>query len=59
MNAHVVLKHNKQCTPEHVLWLVKDKKHVSIDMLEIEMTCITTQLKYYKLQPKYMENMNP
>ena len=33
----------------------EEKKHMSIDMLEIEMTCITRQLKYYKLQLKYPE----
>jgi hypothetical protein len=42
----------------HVPWLVKKKKkHVSIDMLEIEMTHITRQLKYYKLQLKYPKNI--
>ena len=33
------------------------KKHASIDMLEIEMTRITRQLKYYEVQLKYMENI--
>ena len=33
------------------------KIHTSIDILEIEMTCITRQLEYYKLQLKYLENM--
>ena len=33
------------------------KKHMSIDTLEIEMTHITRQLKYYKLQLKYLENI--
>ena len=41
----------------HVLWLVKKIKHTSIDTLEIEMTHITRQLKYYKLQLKYRENI--
>ena len=46
----------------HVLWPVKEfyfifkKKHVN-DTLEIEMTRITMQLKYYKLQFKYPENI--
>ena len=33
----------------HVLWLWKKIKHMLIDPLEIEMTYITRQLKYYKL----------
>ena len=33
------------------------KKHTSIDQLEIEMTRITRQLKYYKLQLKYPKNI--
>ena len=41
----------------HVLWLVKKKKHTSIDTLDIEMTRITRQLKYYKLQLEYTENI--
>ena len=28
-----------------------------MDTLEIEMTCITRQLEYYKLQLKYLENI--
>ena len=41
----------------HVLWLVKKKKHKSIDTLEIKMTRITRQLEYYILQLKYPENI--
>ena len=37
----------------HVLWLMKKIKHTSIVTLGIEMTGITRQLKYYKLQHKY------
>ena len=33
------------------------KKHTSIDTLEIEMTCITRQPEYFKLQLKYLENI--
>ena len=33
------------------------KKHTSIDTLEIEMTRITRQFKYYKVQLKYPENI--
>ena len=39
----------------HVVWLVKKKKHMSIDTLEIETTRTTKQLKYYKLQLNYLE----
>ena len=35
----------------------EEEKHTSIDMLEIEMTRITRQLKYNKLQFKYPENI--
>ena len=43
----------------HVLRLVKKKKkkHMSIDTPKIEMTRITKQLQYYKLQLKYPENI--
>ena len=41
----------------HVLWLVKKKNHTSIDTLEFEMTRITRQLEYCKLQLKYLENI--
>ena len=34
-----------------------DEKHTSIDTLEIEMTRITRQLKYCKVQFKYPENI--
>ena len=36
--------------------ICEGKKHTSFDTLEIELTCITRQLKYYKLQLKYPEN---
>ena len=35
----------------------EEKNHMSIDTLEIEMTRITMQLKYYKLQLKYPKNI--
>ena len=35
----------------------EEKKHMSIDTLEIQMTRITRQLEYYKLQLKYLENI--
>ena len=35
----------------------EEKKHMSIDTLEIEMTRITRQLEFYKLQLKYLENI--
>ena len=41
----------------HVLRLVKKNKHISIDTLEIDVTRITRQLEYYKLQLKYPENI--
>ena len=41
----------------HLLWLVENINHTSIDTLETEMTCITRQLKFYKLQFKYPENI--
>ena len=34
----------------------KEKTIMSIDTLKIQMTCITRQLEYYKLQLKYAEN---
>ena len=38
------------------LWR-KEKKHTAIDTLEIEMTRIIKQLKYYKLQLQHPENI--
>ena len=35
----------------------EENKHTSIDILGIEMTRITRQLKYYKLELKYPENI--
>ena len=35
----------------------EEEKHTSIDTLEIEMTCITRQLEYFKLHLKYLENI--
>ena len=35
----------------------EEKNHTSIDTLEIETTCITRQLEYYKLQLTYPENI--
>ena len=35
----------------------EEQKHTLIDTLEIEMTRIIRQLKYYKLQFKYLENI--
>jgi hypothetical protein len=37
--------------------ICEQQKHTSIVTLEIEMTCITRQLKYCKVQLKYPENI--
>ena len=39
--------HNVEVDTYSDLW--RRRKHTSIDTLEIEMTCITRQLEYYKL----------
>ena len=41
----------------HILWLVKKKKDMSIGTLAIKVIRITRQLKYYKVQLKYPENI--
>ena len=46
-----------QFRSRHVLWLVKENKHTSIDTLESEMTRLTMQLECCKLQLKYLENI--
>ena len=47
--------HNLEVDTYYDFW--RKKKYTSIDMLEIEITRITRQLKYYKLQFKYPENI--
>ena len=50
INTHIL-----EVDTYYALW--REKKHMSIDTLEIEMTCITRQFEYYKLQLKYPENI--
>ena len=46
--------HNSEVDMYYDLWR---RKHMSIDMLEIDMTCIIRLLKYYELELKYPENI--